>query len=72
MSFTDVGKSCPSCEFLTSQMCLLTLLAKIIFSQKFQGFTVKTKIRLIFGTSNCVFHLITNFRHFIRFSNEIV
>ena len=29
MSFTDVGKSCPSHEFLMSQMCFLTLFAKI-------------------------------------------
>ena len=28
LSFTDVGKSCPSCEFLTLQICLLTLFAK--------------------------------------------
>ena len=37
MSFTDVGKSCPSREFLTSQMCLLMLFAKIKFSRKFQN-----------------------------------
>ena len=35
MSFTDVGKSCPSRLFLTSQLCLLTLFEKIKFSQKF-------------------------------------
>ena len=29
LSFTDIGKSCPSSEFLTLQICLLTLLAKI-------------------------------------------
>ena len=34
MSFTDIGKSCPSCKFLMSQICLLTLLVKIKFSQK--------------------------------------
>ena len=33
--FTDLGKSCPSSDFLTLQICLLTLLAKITFSQKF-------------------------------------
>ena len=33
--FTDIGKSCPSGEFLVSQICLLTLFAKIKFSQKF-------------------------------------
>ena len=28
---TDVGKSCPSHKFLTSQICLLTLFVKIKF-----------------------------------------
>ena len=31
--FTNVGKSCSSCQFLTSQICILTLLAKIKFSK---------------------------------------
>ena len=35
LSFTDIGKSCHSREFETSQICLLTLLAKIKFSRKF-------------------------------------
>ena len=35
MSFTDKGKSCPVHDFFTSQMCLLTLFAKIKFSRKF-------------------------------------
>ena len=30
-----MGKSCPSREFLASQICLLTLFAKIKFSRKF-------------------------------------
>ena len=36
LSFIDIGKSCPSCEFLTSQICdvFQTLFAKIKFSQK--------------------------------------
>ena len=34
-SFTGVGKSCPSREFLTWQICLLMLFAKIKFSRKF-------------------------------------
>ena len=29
LSFTDIGKSCPSSNVLTSQICLLTLFAKI-------------------------------------------
>ena len=35
LSFTHVGKSCPSCEFLTWQICLLMLFEKIKFSPKF-------------------------------------
>ena len=35
LSFTDIGISCPSCEFLTSQICLLMLFVKIRFSRKF-------------------------------------
>ena len=35
LSFTDIGKSCPSWEYLTSQICLLTLFTKIKFSKKF-------------------------------------
>ena len=34
-SFTDIGKSCPSREFLTSQICLLMLFATIKLSRKF-------------------------------------
>ena len=33
--FTDLGQSCPSGEFLASQICLLRLFAKIIFLRKF-------------------------------------
>ena len=35
LSLTDIGKPCPSHEFLTSQICLLTLFVKIKFSLKF-------------------------------------
>ena len=35
LSFTDICKSCPSRKFLTSQICLLTLFAKIKKSRKF-------------------------------------
>ena len=34
LSFTDIGISCPNYEFLTSQICVLTLFAKIKLSQK--------------------------------------
>ena len=36
MSFIDIGKSCPTSEFLRSQICLLTLFAKIKCSRKIQ------------------------------------
>ena len=35
LSVTDIGKSCPICEFFASQICLLTLFARIKFSQNF-------------------------------------
>ena len=35
LSFTDIGKSCPSRQFLALQICLLTLFVKIKFSGKF-------------------------------------
>ena len=38
LSFSDVGKSCPSCDFLASQICLLMLFEKIKFSQKFPDY----------------------------------
>ena len=33
-SLTNVGKSCPCCEFLSYQICLLTLFANIKFLGK--------------------------------------
>ena len=35
MLLIEIGKSCPSCKFLTSLICLLLLFAKIKFSRKF-------------------------------------
>ena len=35
LSFTDIGKSCPSPNFLVSQICLSTHIAKIKFSRNF-------------------------------------
>ena len=35
LSFTDIGKSRPSYDFLTSEIRLLTLFAQIKFSRKF-------------------------------------
>ena len=34
LSLTDIANSCPCCECLTSQICLLMLFAKIEFSRK--------------------------------------
>ena len=46
LSFTDICKSCPICEFLASQMCLLTLIAKIKFSRKFPDLQYMCRWRL--------------------------
>ena len=35
LSFTDIGKSCPCRKFSASQICVLTLFAKIKVSRKF-------------------------------------
>ena len=35
LSFTDIGKSCHSRDFLASQMCIYTQFANIKFSRKF-------------------------------------
>ena len=35
LSFTDMGISCPSHEYLMSQICILTIFPKIKFLQKF-------------------------------------
>ena len=35
LSFTDIGKSRSCRDFLTSQICVLTLFAKIVFSESF-------------------------------------
>ena len=39
LSFTGIDKSCPSREFQTSQIYLLTPFEKIKFSRKFSRFT---------------------------------
>ena len=36
LPFTDICKSSPSREFLTSQVCILTLFAKINYRENFQ------------------------------------
>ena len=43
LSFTDVGKSIPIREFLTSQICLLMLFAKIKLSRKFPNLKYLTQ-----------------------------
>ena len=42
LALTDIGKSYPSREFFTSQICLLTLFAKIKFAN-ISEFTVYVK-----------------------------
>ena len=51
LSFTDKNKSCPSREFLTSQICLLTLFTKIKFSRKFPFYNTCTKTKTVGLTS---------------------
>ena len=42
LSFTDIGKSRLCHEFLTSQICVLKLFAKIKFSRKFSNLQYST------------------------------
>ena len=53
LSFTDIGKSYLSLNFLTSQICLLTLLAKIKFLRKFPN------LQYCLGTNTMLFFLAT-------------
>ena len=43
LSFTDICKSRTSCEFLASQICLLTLFTKIKILAKISRFTVQAE-----------------------------
>ena len=63
LSFTDVGKSCPSRKFSMWQICLLRLFAKIKFSQSFpilqylsgallKAMDINTIIKAIGGTNS--------------------
>ena len=45
LSFTDIGISCLSREFLTSQICLLTLFAKIKFSRNFRIYSILISLK---------------------------
>ena len=51
LASTDLGKSWLSREFLMSQICLLTLLAKIKFSQKFPDLQYHVVLNLLIWTS---------------------
>ena len=57
LSFTDICKSCLSREFLTSQICLLTLFAKIKLSRKFPNLQYMNHgtRKLVFRVCNQVF-----------------
>ena len=60
LSFTDLGKSCPHCEFLASQKGLLMLFAKIKLSRKFpdlQYVSTKGGAKYIFY-SVCLWHIL--------------
>ena len=66
LSANDIGNSCPSGEFLVSQMCLLTLwFAKIKFSRKildlqYNWWWLKTRSYNCFYTMELVVTLLTN------------
>ena len=45
LSFTDIGKFCHCHKFLKSQICLLTLFAKIKFSQIFPNLQYKERTK---------------------------
>ena len=40
LSFIDIGKSCPSREFSTSQICILKVFAKLKFSIEIESFRI--------------------------------
>ena len=51
LSFTDICKSRPCCEFLTSQICVLTLFVKIELSRKFPNLQYKDGlVQIIYWT----------------------
>ena len=62
LSFNYEGKSCHSHECFTSQICLLTLFAKIKFSRKFPNLQYAPTTHPSIG-----FHSISNYKH-SRFS----
>ena len=49
LSFTDIGKSCPSRKFSASQICILTPFAKIKFSQNFRIYSNNKPLVLTYG-----------------------
>ena len=53
MSFTNVCNICPSHEFLSSQMCLLTLFPKIKFPRNFRIYSSSIKSWLIWFHTVC-------------------
>ena len=40
LSFTDIGKSCPSLKFKMSLICILRLFAKIKLSRNFRIYSI--------------------------------
>ena len=59
LSFTDISKSRPCCEFLTLQICVLTLFVKIKYSLKFPNLQYVIAL-------NHDFSQILSFCHFIN------
>ena len=64
LSFTDISKPLPDRESLTSQICLLTLFAKIKFSRKFSNLQYRI-VQLSLYSCNSVSSLtvVTNWDH---------
>ena len=52
--FTDIYKSCPSCKFSTSQICILALFVKIKFSGKFPDLQYFDRKTFVLVNINCL------------------
>ena len=73
-SFTDRVMSCPSCEFLASKVCYLTLFAKIKFSRKFSDLQYCSPLMeaLLNRFSIRKFHAEKNWYQFLPAREELV
>ena len=58
LSFTDIGKSCPSRDFLMSQICILTLFSKIKVSRKFPNLQHTMVVHLYYSTIRSLYRYV--------------